>query len=166
MEAQGAERSLSITPPSSRDQTVRRSRSIRLGALQSRWINTRPAPTYETHLFQRLSGRRARAHARTTCWQRSLKRGGISISKPVGSATETSSQGRSIIIRGVERSGRRRRGESAVSEGGAKLGPRVIHLRPLALLAHPDSRRSSSTSAPLFSPPLHSTFFSRGASLK
>lgn len=73
-------------------------------------------------------------------------------------ATEMSSQGRSIIIKGQER--RRRRGESAVGEGVTKLGRAwFICGRGGSSPTHltlPDSRCSSSTSAPLLSPPLRS----------
>lgn len=76
----GAERSLPTTPASCQDQTVRRSRGIRLRAFTKLMDQRAAAPTYETQLFQRLSGVK-RAH--TTCWQRSSKRRGISISQPV-----------------------------------------------------------------------------------
>lgn len=70
------------------------------------------APTYETHLFQRLSTQNLLA-AQLKARRHFYIQGGRA-------ATEMSSQGRSIIIKGQER--RRRRGESAVSEGVTKLG--------------------------------------------
>lgn len=76
------------------------------------------APTYETHLFQRLSGVEC-AHAPNLLAAQLKARRHFYI-QGGRAATEMSSQGRSIIIKGQER--RRRRGESAVGEGVTKLG--------------------------------------------
>lgn len=117
------------------------------------------APTYETHLFQRLSGVEcARAQNLLAAQLKARRHFYIQGGR---AATEMSSPGRSIIIKGQER--RRRRGKKCCRRGCNKIGPRVIHLRPWRLLSLPpthltlpDSWCSSSTSAPLFSPPLRS----------
>lgn len=117
------------------------------------------APTYETHLFQRLSGVEC-AHAQNLLAAQLKARRHFYI-QGGRAATEMSSQGRSIIIKGQER--RRRRGESAVGEGVTKLGRAWFICGrggsspyPPTHLTLPDSWCSSSTSAPLFSPPLRS----------